>query len=292
MKQLRLITLGRLALLAGEGETARPVAVRPRHLAVLAVLALSPRAVGRETLAELFWGDEPEVNARHSLSNALSALRSVLGAESISSYRETVAIAADVAMTVDAAEFEVACERGDAARAVALYGGPFLDHTPAVGSRTFEEWLDQHRARFERQFVASCERVGPDLLRCAEYERAASVAERWLRAAPRSTLALGTLVRARAATGSPSELHAALVEFERARRWLHDEYAIEPDVSVCTEIAQLGERLKVAEREALAAADVPRAKRAWPTRRRPTWSCLMRPLRSALHSLRRELQPE
>src|SRR5690348_18147505 len=66
----------------------RPVPMRPRHLAILALLATSTRPPRRDALAAMFWGDETDAIARHSLSNALSVLRSVLGPSAITSRRD------------------------------------------------------------------------------------------------------------------------------------------------------------------------------------------------------------
>src|SRR5215831_16205694 len=84
-RYFRLRTLGRLTLTVVDGETESLADIRPRHLAVLAVIALSTKAMPRDKLVAMFWGDEDETRARHSLSNALSGLRAVLGADAITS---------------------------------------------------------------------------------------------------------------------------------------------------------------------------------------------------------------
>src|SRR5688500_9632207 len=71
----RLLTLGTLAL-TGAGDAP---ALGPRKLALLAYLALATRPLTRDRLAELFWGDRDDARARHSLREALSALRRALG---------------------------------------------------------------------------------------------------------------------------------------------------------------------------------------------------------------------
>ena len=66
--QNRLVTLGRLALI-GPAETLDPsFAKQRRKLALLAVLALARRPLARDYLIEMFWGDQDEERARHSLS--------------------------------------------------------------------------------------------------------------------------------------------------------------------------------------------------------------------------------
>ena len=81
--QFRLVTLGRLALLGPGNEEDDGLAKQRRKLALLAVLAMARRPVTRDALVEMFWGDQEEARARHSLSEALSHLRRVLGRDSI-----------------------------------------------------------------------------------------------------------------------------------------------------------------------------------------------------------------
>ena len=82
-KELRLLTLGRLALVNAGGDADPSLSARRRKLALLAVVALSRRPLSRDYLAEMFWGNQPEERARHSLSSTLSHLRRVLGRDAI-----------------------------------------------------------------------------------------------------------------------------------------------------------------------------------------------------------------
>src|SRR3954469_1637832 len=110
--EFRLITLGRVALMTPVGEDA-DLGRRRRKLALLAVLALSPAPLTRATLAQMFWGDEDEDRARHSLSDALSDLRHVLGRDAISGRSEIVQLENRGRLAVDALELEVAFTTGD-----------------------------------------------------------------------------------------------------------------------------------------------------------------------------------
>src|SRR5215813_10204290 len=125
-RHFRLRSLGQLTLAAVVGETETAASVRPRHLAVLTVLALSTKPMSRDVLLEMFWGGETEDRARHSLSNALSGLRSLLGVDAITSRRDHVSLAAEARLEVDVLQFAAACEVHDDARASTLYGGPLL----------------------------------------------------------------------------------------------------------------------------------------------------------------------
>jgi DNA-binding SARP family transcriptional activator len=86
----RLITLGQLALfdLSGKG---RSLLGHKRKLVLLSVLALADGPVSRDVLMEMFWAEDKDQRARrHSLSNALSFLRGILGAGAITTYRAEV----------------------------------------------------------------------------------------------------------------------------------------------------------------------------------------------------------
>src|SRR5215831_20622552 len=125
--RLRLLTLGRLTLVGSGGEEHESLAKRRRKLALLAVLAMARRPIARDTLVEMFWGEQDEARARHSLSNALSCLRRRLGAKAITTRDAEVALSSDASLVVDALELANLVEAREFGRAAALYGGPFLD---------------------------------------------------------------------------------------------------------------------------------------------------------------------
>src|SRR3712207_2486709 len=130
----RLLTLGRLALLTPAGEEDESLGKQRRRLALLAVLALRRRPLPRDALVEMFWGDQDEPRARHSLDNALSHFRRVLGAEAVAKRQADVALAADAPLDADALELAEAVAAHEYGRAVALYGGTFLHGVHIEGS--------------------------------------------------------------------------------------------------------------------------------------------------------------
>jgi PAS domain S-box-containing protein len=82
MRHLRLTTFGGLACQDGRGSTVRfPTR---KTAAMVAFLAMQPgKKFRRERLANMFWGDRTDAQARHSLNQALSDLRRILGEDSI-----------------------------------------------------------------------------------------------------------------------------------------------------------------------------------------------------------------
>jgi DNA-binding SARP family transcriptional activator/TolB-like protein len=219
---------------------------RRRQLAVLAVLALGERPVRRDLLVEMFWGDEDEERARHSLSNALSSLRGLLGAAAITARQADIALSHEAGLGVDAVEFTAACEAQDHDRAVALYGGLFLQGVVVPNSPRFDIWVARERTRLERLFLQSCEAQCAVLSRAGNWTDCAVVAARWLDALPPSRVAATTLLKSLAAPGTMEAVHSALAEYDRLARRLEREYESPPDPRVAALAASLREKLVLA----------------------------------------------
>ncbi|HUO51989.1 MAG TPA: hypothetical protein VMT93_05695, partial [Gemmatimonadaceae bacterium] len=123
----RLKTFGAPALLSrGEGSESVPIPRIP--MAVLAVIAAEERSgITRDRLTGLFWPESPESNAKNLLNNALLKARQALGTTHVV-LQGAAALQLDPAiLTSDVAEFESALAAGELERAVAAYGGRFLD---------------------------------------------------------------------------------------------------------------------------------------------------------------------
>jgi len=125
------------ALLDSEGR-AQPFRTR-KQLALLVYLAFEGRvlAVSRDTLVEFFWGDAEELRGRHSLSQALAAIRARLGENAISRGRASVRM--DYPLSTDLEGLQHHTSPPDLDRP--LQG---LDH---VGSADFGHWVDVARSR-------------------------------------------------------------------------------------------------------------------------------------------------
>jgi DNA-binding SARP family transcriptional activator/TolB-like protein len=238
----RLTTLGRLTLVSPDGVD-ESVGLRRRKLTLLAVLALSDRPYSRDALAEMFWGDEDDERARHSLSDALSHFRRLLGRDVIAHRRTDVTLAEEVRLDVDALELAAACAERDWARAVALYGGPLLDGIHVGGSARFEEWVTRERERYARLFTRACEAECLALARARRWDDCAALARRWLSAAPLSTDAALYLINALKAPGSHESALAALAEYRALADRLERDYGAHPDERVAALATELTARL-------------------------------------------------
>ena len=120
--------------------------------ALLAYLALNPKQrCTRDRLATLLWSDRGEEQARHSLRQAVLALRKALDDESASillSDGERLTLSPE-AIEVDVQKFErlaAANTREALEQAKALYIGDFLEGID-VRSEAFDEWMVAERTR-------------------------------------------------------------------------------------------------------------------------------------------------
>lgn len=227
----RLLTLGRLALLAPSGDEDRSLGTRRRKLAVLAYLALARRPVSRDTLVELFWGDQDEERARHSLSDALSHLRRALGADAISAGRAEIVFNQSAALTLDITELQAAASAKRWNEVVALYAGPFLDAVHVQDSPRWEQWVTQQRTSAERAFETAARAECARLAAAEEWGACAALAQRWLEQLPLAQDAAAHLLDGltRAADTPADGARQALDAFTLWRRRLESEYDLSPE---------------------------------------------------------------
>ena len=259
----RLITLGRLALIGPEGAVEESLSKRRRKLAVLAVMAMERKPVPRDMLLEMFWGDQPEERARHSLSDALSHLRRVLGRDAIAVSRAEVSLSDRAALAVDALLFREAATAGEHVRAAELYGGPFLGSVYVDGASSFEHWTDRHRAALHTLFLRTCREVCGRAVASGDYTAAAAIAERWLVEEPLSTEAFRRRLESLAAAAGTDSLIVAAREYATHASRLRREFGVE----LPAELISLGEEItrRAAPPAARELVTQPHEQRAQPT---------------------------
>jgi DNA-binding SARP family transcriptional activator/tetratricopeptide (TPR) repeat protein len=155
---LRLQTLGALAL-ERDGLPLDDSAPRRRLLALLAVVAgHGPHGLTRDKLHAYLWPESDTPRARNSLKQALFSLRQLLGPEALVSSGDIVRLDR-AGIQVDLWEFEAALDRGHAAEAIALYGGPFLDGFFVAGLSELEVWVEGERRRLSRRRTDALQRL-------------------------------------------------------------------------------------------------------------------------------------
>jgi DNA-binding SARP family transcriptional activator len=144
---LLLKTLGGLSVEA-DGARASGAAQQRKTLALLALLAAS-RGMSRDKLIGYLWPEADAEHARNTLKQACHALRRDLHPELFLGAVE-LRLNPDV-VTSDIGRLEDALDRGDLARAVVAYSGPFLDGFYLAGAAEFERWVEETRAALKRR---------------------------------------------------------------------------------------------------------------------------------------------
>jgi hypothetical protein len=147
-----LKTFGTPGLLV-DGVQAVP-ALRRKDLALLIFLQVETgERHSRAVLANLLWGDFEEENARHSLTQALSRLRLLLGCDSMSLSEQNVEWKKDI--VCDAALLEHAAIEGSTGDPLLhCYSGDFLnDFHLQHGAEGFDVWSAEKRVHFRRRTV-------------------------------------------------------------------------------------------------------------------------------------------
>lgn len=217
---LRLSTFGGVAV-TRDGRGVVGAASGRRHLALLALLAAAgERGISRAALAAMLWPDSPPEAGRHSLHQALYALRRALDADDL--FGGTAAVHLDGrVMPSDVAEFAAATRSGDHERAVALYAGPFADGLVFDDHSEAERRVDALRTGYARDFAHVLSALADAA--AAHDDRAAQL--RWLRrladAEPLSAAPARRLVAALVESGEPAAaLQHALVHEARVRQAL------------------------------------------------------------------------
>jgi adenylate cyclase len=188
------------------------------------------RGQSREKLADLFWGNSAEEQARANLRQALSSIRKALdgnGAAYLVTDGDQISLAGgDIDLDVASFESLAAEATGDSLkRAAVLYKGDLLDGF-SLKEDSFEAWARAERERLRRlasdaltKLITHCDEVG-DTERCVE------TAARLLTLDPLRETAHRIMMRAYAAQGRQT---SALKQFETCRDILKRELGVEPE---------------------------------------------------------------
>ena len=160
MAQISLRLLGGFDLEPAGSDGALPKKSR----ALLTFLGSPPgRSQPRDRLATLLWGESGEDQARQSLRQALSTLRSALPPTATSALRierETVALDSE-AVEVDVVRFERLVAKATLPaleEAAGLYAGDLLDGF-SINEPAFDEWLTAERERLRGLAIGAFDRL-------------------------------------------------------------------------------------------------------------------------------------
>jgi DNA-binding SARP family transcriptional activator len=180
-----------------------------KALALLAYLTLEPRPHTREALADLFWGESTEAEARASLRQALKQLRDSLG-EVVHCDRRLVSLAEPV--RCDVMEFLRLAEP-DPEAAVGVDIPRFLAGFSIRHAPQFDEWAAETRSALLHRYVGALGTLARDAMDRRRWREAAERADRWLACDRLSEEAARVAIEARYLAGDRGTALARLAEY-------------------------------------------------------------------------------
>ena len=199
--------------------------------ALLAYLALQPgKALSRDKLANLLWGDRGDKQAHGSLRQALTVLRQALepvDPPPLVIDRSSVAIE-PAAVEVDAVTFDqlaANAEPADLEAVAALYQGDLLDGF-VIRDPSFGEWLDGERERLRALMTRVLIMLLDQKVEAGAADEAVAIAQRLLTLDRLQESVHRTLIRLYA---EQDRREAALQQFRRCRELLERELGVEPE---------------------------------------------------------------
>jgi DNA-binding SARP family transcriptional activator len=228
----RVLSLTLLGGFEARPESGSPVTFpRKKSEALLAYLAIhAGQMQARDKLAALLWGDASDARARHSLRQALMALRQTLPRGTVPLLLEegdTVGVN-PAAVELDVTLFERLVRDGNPSaleRAAALYRGDLLEGL-AVAEPPFEEWLTLERERLREKPLEALVRLLAYQIRVGAAEPAMQTAIRVLGLDPTQEAVHRSLMRLYAADGRRG---AALRQYQICVGVLERELGAEPE---------------------------------------------------------------
>jgi DNA-binding SARP family transcriptional activator len=183
-----------------------------KALALLAYLTLEPRPHTREALADLFWGESPEAEARASLRQVLKQLRASLGGV-VCCDRRVVELAGPV--HCDVVQFlERAESNPEGAAAIDIprfLAGFSIRHAPQ-----FDDWVAETRSSLLQRYVSVLGTLTRDALDQRRWREAAERADRWLACDRLSEEAARAAIEARYLAGDRGAALTKLTEYRAA----------------------------------------------------------------------------
>ncbi len=203
----------------------------------------------RERLAGLLWGDRQPAQARHSLTQALGAIRKLGDAANVTlieSGSERVRLLS-AAVNADTLSFREHHSR-DAARAAECYAGPLLDGFAPLDA-AFDEWLLMERVSLHQQACSTLTKVTDQAETRGDFAVAIAAARRWLALDPFAEPAHRRLMQLLIASGDQAE---AIRQYQICERLLDKELGIAPSV----ETTLLLQAIRAQSRKVEAAADL------------------------------------
>src|SRR5437667_1636468 len=233
---VELRTFGGLSI---EANSAPPTgaAAQRKTLALLALLARHPRGLSRDKLIAYLWSETDAEHGRSLLRQACYALRRDLNEDKLFLGSTELRLSPAV-VTSDVQAFDDALQRGELARAVDRYRGPFLDGFYLSEASEFERWLDAERAQLAKQCSDALVALGKETAARGDHRAATDWWRRLTALDPLSSQAALGLMTALVAAGESAE---ALKHARAHEAFLQQEMGTAPDAAVLVLVKQLCE---------------------------------------------------
>ena len=219
-----LRTLGGVSL-RGDHSAAR-FKLRKKDLALLIYLCIEgggPRS--RVFLSSLLWGDRPQPRARHSLTQAVGRLRSVIGNDALIPRSEQIHWRGS--LSCDAFALERAYAGDDRAVVENMYAGDFLaDFEIGSGAEEFDVWAEQRRARYRTMALHVVEGLGAQAEAAGRWPEALELGRRAVEIEALYEAGHRRIMRALTALG---ERGLALSHYGELALWLQQRVQLQPD---------------------------------------------------------------
>lgn len=196
-------------------------------LALLTYLCLERSPLhSRTRLATLLWSDSSEALGRHSLTQTLRQLRTVLGPEAIVVHAEEIEWRG--AVECDALVLQqIASGARPADDDLELYAGDFLaEFTPGPGGSAFELWAEHRRALYRATAVRVLQHASHAAVAREAWSEALARAARAVEIEPLLEEGHRLVMHALSALGERS---LALQHYETFAGTLRREFGVEPD---------------------------------------------------------------
>ncbi len=203
-----------------------------KAVALLAYLAVTGHAHGRDRLAALLWPEYDGERARAALRRTLSTLRSGLGGSGLVVDRSLVSLAADDS-EIDVRTFRTLADVAEGAdgeivslnRAVALHRDDLLAGFGLRDSPEFDSWQRAAADELRRELARALGQLSAALARAGRYDAAIPHARRQVALDPLDEPSHQRLIELLAATGNRAE---ALRQYRECVRHLDRELGVRP----------------------------------------------------------------
>jgi len=219
---LRVHLLGRFRIERGR-DTIR-LSTRKAEL-LLAYLVLNPGFHFRERIAALFWRDSSDESARASLRNALAILRRQVDSDLLVTDRQTVELAADFPLWVDALQFRTEARRFLESPSPDQSRVPLDLYADDLLVDSYEDWVLVERRDLRALYLDALVELAHQMRSHAEYEDANRFASLALHHDRANERAHQHLMFCHLAVGNRA---AALRQFESCLTAMAEELGVEP----------------------------------------------------------------